>query len=400
MIEKTRGLVPHTYYVLGENGNEHNDGGHVVERRYSDFYWLRDVVLKRSWCRLVPPMPGKGNTNGRKEGLERFLRLMDETEVGGELWKLFKSVPDDFASWRKYSQIDTGDGFVAGALPRKYQLKSWFVVRDDMDDAMHEDEEFKEIITNIGHIWKDIDFSSLGVGELIALTSSLYTLVERIEKRELALRNDEAKLGILLNRITKQSVYKDNSTKISESPVRYDNVFADDDTSASYDEDNEYSLSLMDTLFTTIQSYFSTNLKNKKQEMSNVSCILVDVLVLQDYIIGWRQMLERIMEYKRTSLLDMQHHLNVIHQITGNSRYVDHENLQRLQDELDKLNAIITKVLWVKQILREEWKKFGESKRRLCSIIYLWLEMRLHLIEDFSNRGSDLLVELQDLKSI
>lgn len=93
-----------------------------VVRRYSDFVWLQEVLLKRYPFRMIPELPPKkiGTQNAdavflerRRRGLTRFINLVMKHPVlsKDDLLLTFLSVPTDLSSWRKQAIYDTTEEF-------------------------------------------------------------------------------------------------------------------------------------------------------------------------------------------------------------------------------------------------------------------------------------------------
>ncbi|CCE93798.1 Mvp1p TDEL_0G04310 [Torulaspora delbrueckii] len=118
-------LFKHTNYVvkhLVPLPDTETSKDRSVIRRYSDFVWLQEVLLKRYPFRLIPELPPKkiGTQNAdavflerRRRGLTRFINLVMKHPVlsKDDLLLTFLTVPTDLSSWRKQAIYDTTEEF-------------------------------------------------------------------------------------------------------------------------------------------------------------------------------------------------------------------------------------------------------------------------------------------------
>ncbi|CCD23933.1 Mvp1p NDAI_0C02730 [Naumovozyma dairenensis CBS 421] len=106
-----------------------------VIRRYSDFVWLQEILLRRYPFRMVPELPPKriGSQNAdpvfllkRKNGLRRFINLVMKHPVfkNDDLVLTFLTAPTDLSSWRKQATYDTSDEFTDRKISVEFR-KMW-----------------------------------------------------------------------------------------------------------------------------------------------------------------------------------------------------------------------------------------------------------------------------------
>ncbi|KAG1145731.1 hypothetical protein G6F37_009355 [Rhizopus arrhizus] len=96
--------------------------GTRVLRRFSDFWWLWEVLLKRFPYRLIPHLPPKQFTartetfeENRRRGLERFINAIARHPVLGkdDIVKVFMSHPSSISSWKMaHPQLSLDDEFI------------------------------------------------------------------------------------------------------------------------------------------------------------------------------------------------------------------------------------------------------------------------------------------------
>ncbi|EGG07004.1 uncharacterized protein MELLADRAFT_106215 [Melampsora larici-populina 98AG31] len=101
---------------------DHEKKGTSVPRRYSDFVWLHECLLKRYPFRLVPGLPPKriaisghhlatGDETAfierRRRGLQRFLTYLVNHPVlsADNILSTFLCEPSDLATWRSHSTV-------------------------------------------------------------------------------------------------------------------------------------------------------------------------------------------------------------------------------------------------------------------------------------------------------
>ncbi|CCF55955.1 hypothetical protein KAFR_0A05200 [Kazachstania africana CBS 2517] len=100
----------------------------AVIRRYSDFVWLQEILIKRYPFRMIPELPpkkiGTSSTNldpiflqKRLNGLTRFINLIMKHPVlqQDDLVLTFLTVPTDISQWRKQLKRNIGNTFSVGS---------------------------------------------------------------------------------------------------------------------------------------------------------------------------------------------------------------------------------------------------------------------------------------------
>ncbi|KAI8329203.1 hypothetical protein BC941DRAFT_443313, partial [Chlamydoabsidia padenii] len=114
--EKEGFLFKHINYIV-----ESPTQTSLVARRYSDFYWLWEVLLKRYPCRLVPNIPPKkisGRNDlfleSRRQGLSRFIHGIARHPVlkNDTVFISFMTEPSEFLAWRRANPPSLDEEFV------------------------------------------------------------------------------------------------------------------------------------------------------------------------------------------------------------------------------------------------------------------------------------------------
>ncbi|KAM3164627.1 Sorting nexin MVP1 [Lachancea thermotolerans] len=182
-------LFKHTNYLvkhLVELPDTEPSSDRSVIRRYSDFVWLQEVLLKKYPFRMIPDLPPKriGSHSSdpiflikRRNGLSRFINIVVKHPVfkKDDLVLTFLTVPTDLLGWRKQASYDTSDEFTDRKIEASF-IKMW---RKDMAER-----------------WNQADASIDGALELWA---KITVLVDRCEKRLRFIAQDRSMLASMLD---------------------------------------------------------------------------------------------------------------------------------------------------------------------------------------------------------
>lgn len=186
-------LFKHTNYLvknLVDLPNTEPSKDRSVIRRYSDFVWIQEVLLKRYPFRLIPELPPKriGSQNAdplflerRRKGLVRFINLVVKHPVlsKDDLILTFLTVPTDLSSWRKQASYDTTDEFtdkkISGGFIKMWQKK-------------------------LSEQWNEADSS---IDKSIEIWLKITFLLERHERRIKQMAHERNIMRLLLNEFTK-----------------------------------------------------------------------------------------------------------------------------------------------------------------------------------------------------
>ncbi|GAV48010.1 hypothetical protein ZYGR_0I03060 [Zygosaccharomyces rouxii] len=185
-------LFKHTNYLvkhLVDLPNTEPSKDRSVVRRYSDFVWLQEVLLKRYPFRLIPELPPKriGSQNAdpqflerREKGLIRFINLVIKHPVlsKDDLILTFLTVPTDLSSWRKQAGYDTTDEFTDKKISNGF-IKMWQ--------------------KRLSEQWNEADAS---IDKSIEIWLKITFLLERHEKRIKQIAHERNILRSLINDFT------------------------------------------------------------------------------------------------------------------------------------------------------------------------------------------------------
>lgn len=134
-------LFKHINYKLTlstELPNTETSENKSVVRRYSDFDWLQEVLLKRYPFRMIPELPPKKIRTSqnldpaflkkRQYGLYTFINLIMKHPIlkNDDLVLTFLTVPTDLSAWRKQlnNKFDTVDEFQHKKITKEF-IKLW-----------------------------------------------------------------------------------------------------------------------------------------------------------------------------------------------------------------------------------------------------------------------------------
>jgi len=185
--EKEGLLFKHTNYLVAHlvplpDTDATND--RKVVRRYSDFVWLLEVLLKKYPFRLIPELPPKKIASNsdpqflerRRRGLTRFInQIMKHPILRTEtLVLMFLTVPTDLSSWRKQANYDTTEEYKDVKISQRF-LNLW-------------DISLKKLWTEAQNVIKDAYES----------WTKLSILIERFEKRAQQIAQDNERFQKVL----------------------------------------------------------------------------------------------------------------------------------------------------------------------------------------------------------
>lgn len=230
-IPEKEGLVfKHINYAITHNINfgTHGPGGtKKVVRRYSDFVWLLEFLLKKYPFRVIPGLPPKKFTGmyirfvpqrlltnpvgtspdsqflqRRRRGLYRFLNQLVKHPVLRQepIVISFLSVPTDLVSWRKQARVDYSLEFKGQKILTNFINSIWPSIGE-------------EFLTN----WKNAESN---IAKIIEVWTKVVMLVERYEKRQQQIAFDNSKFVEMMTRFNDldESLYPhkngDNEKKV------------------------------------------------------------------------------------------------------------------------------------------------------------------------------------------
>lgn len=421
--------IPQKEGLLFKHTNYHvfKDDVKVV-RRYSDFAWLVEFLLKKYTFRMIPQLPPKKfatSTNDalflqrRRRGLQRFLvQLCKHTVLSKEnVVQMFFTVPDDFSNWKKVAQVNWDNEFDVTklpSLPNRYKINLSIVLNgldeeaeesanaDSYEERQHQRQSNQSVISRLKHIWREnpletnemdfvtrINSINQSLTCVAGIWSKMFSLIERIEKRELALVVDQLKFSSLIGDMVKSDV----------------EIYGMNTIGGNMEE--EQNLGTINQVFSSIQGYFQTCKKDKTKEMVDLTNTLETWKSLQDYFTSFHFLIERLSAFRIESDRDIQLLLTDINKSI--ERFIQmrarldfkpvHADklILSLNEDVQKLNKMVSKILSIKEAFINEYRLFQSTKYIMSTVISQWFKERAHLIDNNNENIQRLLNVLNDL---
>lgn len=341
---------------------------------------------------------------------------------------MFLTVPNDFSNWKKFANIELNDEFegIRINLPGRFKIDLSDVMKglreeggdDDFEDNVSRHNSREEVdrsksrnetvINSINQIWnespvnfKDKEFinSIAATNEMLSklaeIWSKLYILVERIEKREIALAADQHRFSLLLEHVV----------KVDTHVFGLDNVIPNTTGRVSDETEN---MNVINSILVQISKYFGATKKAKEEEMVIISNeILEKWKSFQDYLISLHFLIERFMNFKHQSERAIQDLLNKIirskdkikqlkmkSDIRGSE--VD-KHINVLLQAMNELSLLISRIFLVKTTFINEYKLFQKVKYLISEVLQDWFQERSVLADKQNDYIQRLLNDLRDL---
>lgn len=334
---------------------------------------------------------------------------------------MFLTVPNDFSNWRKFANIELNDEFdgVRVNLPKRFRIDLTEVLTGLRDNESEEFETRKpddknsrnrnEFVVNcINQIWnenphnyKDTDFMSNitaingNLSKLAEIWAKLYSLVERIEKREFALAIDHQRFGALV----------DTVIGVDTEVFGMNNLYIDTDSQVDEETQN---LTIMNTIIRQMSKYFTSERKLKEDEMSMVSnSTLESWKMFQDYLISLHFLIERFTNYKIESEREIQELLSRIMKTTDRIKKLKMKsditgseidrNVTMLTKAVDQLSMSVSRIILVKINFVNEYNIFQKVKYLISEVFQDWFDERGKYFEKRNDSIQRLFSDLKDM---
>lgn len=371
-IPEKEGIVfKHINYLVSHNVSLNDmdpPNGRKVIRRYSDFVWLFEVLLKKYPFRMVPGLPPK-RFNGssadslflerRKRGLNRFMNIVMKHPILSKepMVIMFLTIPTELSTWRKQSNIEIIEEFEGQRISKRF-IDQWD--------------------NNTAQVWADAEKS------LVLMQNSwakISLLVERFERRKQLYNTDNQKFIEILNNLTLTTgqVYSVDPSDIGSINVGLKNIATHIKTSTSlisdesqliedgilkeFKEFNEY--------LTAIYGVFE---RRKKVGGNNISELKKKV----------EQNQARLSQLKKKS------------DVKGS----DIDTLvQMINSDKQQIIKQTNRDWLIKECIQQEFAMFQETQYKITKIFQEWVSDRLKYSELHSENWSQLVDSLQDMPS-
>ncbi|CEG73425.1 hypothetical protein RMATCC62417_08812 [Rhizopus microsporus] len=135
IAEKEGFIFPHINYWVQSHNRQSS-----VRRRYSDFYWFWETLMKRYPFRVIPSLPPKkfsGKDDAflekRCQGLSRFINCVVRHPVlkKDEVVSIFLTEETEFAAWRKGAHVPSSEEEFIRTNPNTEELDPY--IPQDLD---------------------------------------------------------------------------------------------------------------------------------------------------------------------------------------------------------------------------------------------------------------------------
>ncbi|KAH3681535.1 hypothetical protein WICPIJ_007516 [Wickerhamomyces pijperi] len=381
--EKEGLLFKHTNYLVENLGSSLTDNdddpdasfgegrgganpGKVI-RRYSDFFWLFETLLKKYPFRLIPELPPKsvGYSNSetvfmekRVLGIRRFMNQIVKHPVLGrdELVLMFLSVPTDLANWRKNAVYNQNEEFL------NQRIDDSFVAQWD-EVYIERWNEITQPLVKASELWKNMTI-----------------LIERFEKRLEMYQKDEDLFTKSITRLSQclPGIYSiDNSTTVHE---------------------------ITDGLTDVVKGYSQSQQLIHDKRSSFVHDLHVEFKKFGDYLQCLMNLIER---YKRTggnqipglNLRTQQLH-DKLRSFQGKPEVKGNE-VDKVKDEITRIQKEIeiqTNRDWlIKKVILHEFVLFQETQFQVSDIFKKLIAANLKFDELYSNSWNKIMADISDM---
>lgn len=329
---------------------------------------------------------------------------------------MFLTVPNDFSNWKKIAQIDLSDEFdgIKFSLPAKYKLKFNTTQREEYE----EDEQETEINVNNDIIYQNIDtiwdennnnqknfVSNLhtlhhSLTKLTETWSKLTVLVERFEKRKMAMSLDEKRFESILNEFIKkdsQIFQMDKLVDINQQSQLY-----------NFETEETQNLGIINNLVSKVSTYFSNKQIREKEEIIGLnSSHLENFKKFLDYLNSFNSMLERLILYKVTT--EKSNALIISKLVKANEKLqlwlrkpdIKGSDFDKLNNFIllqnSELNKNLFKIILIKNCVKFEYKLFSKLKYLMSEIFQDWFSDKVKYSGIYADLLDKCYNELQEL---
>ncbi|RIA94928.1 hypothetical protein C1645_758680 [Glomus cerebriforme] len=184
-------LFKHVNYIVESQKRET-----TVVRRYSDFWWLMECLVKRYPFRILPALPPKkigvdeSFLEKRRKGLTRFLNFIARHPVlkDDDLVEMFLTEQSQIAEWRKNNTPDLKEEYLKKRITPEMEAR----IPDNLDERLNK--VFKKLDDTIDHY------------------RNMCNLMERIARRQEGMATDYTRYSLALNSL----IEKENGCYIED----------------------------------------------------------------------------------------------------------------------------------------------------------------------------------------
>ncbi|KAK9236420.1 hypothetical protein V1525DRAFT_420427 [Lipomyces kononenkoae] len=332
-------------------------GGYRVVRRYSDFVWLLNCLLKRFPFRILPLLPPKRfAVNGhylssdefflerRRRGLSRFINELAKHPVLSreQLVVMFLTVPTELAVWRKQASVSVEDEFTGRSLPDGL-IESWNSAEAER--------------------WEEV---KMGVKMEAELYTHLCLLIDRMEKRQESVALDHQRFASSLNTLQEvtQKTYSVDTNDLSLINDGINNVskYLNNAQTLLEDESRGWEIGVLEDFKRHRDTLISIKELFDRQEKLDVNTI---------------PYLERRISNNESRLTGMRDR--------SDFKQADVDRIQNsIQRDRESIKEQHTRTWLIKECMRDELAYFQQTKYRVAKLFQDYAQERLKYAELFA----------------
>lgn len=343
-----------------------------VVRRYSDFVWLQDVLLKRYPFRLIPELPPKkiGSQkldpiflNKRRLGLIRFINHVVRHPVlnKDDLLLTFLTVPTDISNWRKQTKdnYDTSDEFMDKRIEGSF-MKLWS--------------------KNISEQWNDVANNIL---KIIDTWHKITMVIQRHERRLNQIRQENLLLNDLIDDFTQMT------------PILYpiENI-TNDETLPQINND----LSIVRNHLKDVNSL------NIREMDDNIDHIIPRLKNFIDMLISLKDLFERYKIMATNNIPQLQRHVQLdLEKLESMKGKPDASGIEydKIKTQIHRDRRSIAKQLnraWlIRKCILHEYTIFQETQFMISDLFKKWVQVNSNYTELNMNQLEKLASQIADM---
>lgn len=355
-----------------EEASISSDTNMSVVRRYSDFVWLQDVLLKRYPFRMIPELPPKkiGSQNldpvflnKRRLGLIRFINhvVRHPILVKDDLLLTFLTVPTDISNWRKQTKdnYDTSDEFMDKRIEGSF-MKLWS--------------------KNISEQWNDVATNIL---KTIDTWHKITMIIQRHERRLNQIRQENLILNDLIDDFTQMT------------PVLYpiENIT------------NDETLPQINNHLSIVKNHLKeANSLNLHEMEDNINHIIPKLKGFIDMLISLKDLFERYKIMATNNIPQLQRHVQLdLERLEAMKGKPDASGIEydKIKAEIQRDRRSIAKQLnraWlIRKCILHEFTMFQETQFMISDLFKRWVKVNSNYTELNMNQWEKLTNQIADM---
>lgn len=373
-------LFKHVNYKITTKDLDSTSTSNTAIRRYSDFLWLRDTLIKRYPFRLIPELPPKfikftQNYNNskslerRKNGLSIFINLLIKHPVlsKDEYVEIFLTIPIELTNWIKSTILNFNDEFTDLKISQDFK-KIWFNNNDILNQ------------------WNTADIN-------------LNIVIEIWFKILLFIENDQT---LLKNTIIEKNLLF--STLLDNLSKKLNTIYPDDNESNkdSIDKINSNLLSIKDSIVTISNNIDNNEFDNYSQNiLPNLKKFIILLKSFKNIFNRYRIIGKNdIIKLKKRIEINQQKILNSNN--NNNQDFLQQKDKELLQSFIERDKKLITdqsnKAWLIRKCILEEFIIFQETQNLMIESILNWMKFKYHFHNMKNTSLENLLNSLNLLK--